>query len=147
MGYALRSLYFCGLCSILTGSARAQHIKAAVNVLGIDLRENDRGWKVEDSTSRSFSLLNGDVIVRVAGQDVARVGALSIAALLEYAQVQNLTMQVERAGKETELSLFSPAAPGGNEDSRGLTALGVTFRSLEDTQRIIVTEILSGRPA
>jgi thiol-disulfide isomerase/thioredoxin len=92
-------------------------------------------------------LLDGDVIVKVAGNDVAQIGPVSIAAFLEYAQIQNLTVLVERNGQEKELSLFSPPSHDEDENTRGQTALGATFESLEDTQRIIVTAVAAGSPA
>ena len=151
MDCALRTLLCCVLCLILAGlEARGQEIKAEVNLVGMDLQENDHGWTVEDmrdATFRKSPLVTGDLIVKVAGQHVAGIGPLSIAALLEYAQRQNLAVLVERAGQEKELSLFSPPSPGVDGDSRGQSALGATFESLEDTQRIIVTEIVSGSSA
>lgn len=146
----MRPLLRCVLCTILPGlGARAQETRAEVNLAGIDLQENDRGWKVDvrDSTLRKSPLLNGDVIVKVAGQDVARIGPLSIAALLEYAQRQNLAVLVERAGQERELALFSAGLPGADGDLQRQSALGATFKSLEDTQRIIITEIVPGSSA
>jgi len=151
MDCVLRLLLCWVLCIIISDlGARAQEIKAEVNVAGIDLQENDRGWKVEglrDSTVPKTPLVNGDLIVKVAGQDVARIGPLSIAALLESAQRQNLAVLVERAGEKKELSLFSPALPGADGNLRGQSALGATFESLEDTQRILVTEIVPGSSA
>jgi len=149
MDYALRPLLCCVLCIILAGLGVRGQEKAEVNLVGIDLQENDRGWTVEDmrdSTFRKSPLVNGDVIVKVAGQQVAGIGPLSIAALLEYAQRQNLAVLVERAGQEKELSLFSPASPGADGTLRG-AALGATLTSLEDTQRILVTEIVPGSSA
>jgi peroxiredoxin len=150
MGCESRLLFLCALCSILTVGTPAQETKAQVDLIGIDLQANDRGWKVQsmrNSTFRNCPLLDGDVIVKVAGYDVAEIGPLSIAALLEYAQLQNLAVLVERDGKEKELSLFSPASPGESEYALGQTALGATFESLEDTQRIIVTAVAPGSPA
>lgn len=128
--------------------ARAQESKVEVNYAGIDLLENDRGWEVKDmpkSLLTSTPLETGDVILRVGGQGVAQLGPLSMAALLEYTRQRNLDVVVERAGQEKELYLRPPPAPGSEERER--PAMGATFRLVEDTQRIIVSDIAPGSPA
>jgi thiol-disulfide isomerase/thioredoxin len=133
----------------LTDRASAQETKAQVNLLRIDLEENDRGWKVGHSRNSTYNspLVEGDVIVKIAGQNVASVGPLSIAALIEYAQLHNLAARIERGGQETAVSLSRPESAESSNESLRQTALGATFRSVEDTQRIIITEIVPGSPA
>jgi thiol-disulfide isomerase/thioredoxin len=129
--------------------ARAQGPKVEVNFAGIELFENDRGWKVEE-TRYSFlpnsPLEIRDIVLKVGGQGVAQLGPLSVAALLEYAQLIDLKVVVERAGQEKELSFHPPPSPG-SESGRVTSAMGATFRSVEDTQRIIITDIVPGSPA
>src|ERR1039458_2165417 len=104
MGYEMRLLPILLLSPIMLGiGARAQETKGEVNFAGIELIENDQGWKIEDS--RESLLTNspfekGDVILKVGEQGVAQLGPLSIAALLEYAQLRNLGVMVARAGLE-----------------------------------------------
>ena len=129
--------------------ARAQETKVEVNFAGIELFETDRGWKVEetrDSVLRSSPLERGDIILKVGGQGVARLGPLSIPPLLEYAEIKDVGVVVERAGQEKELS-FHPPSTLDSEGSREISAMGATFRSVEDTQRILITDILPGSPA
>jgi cytochrome c biogenesis protein CcmG/thiol:disulfide interchange protein DsbE len=147
----MRPLPICLLSALmLCLGARAQETKVEVNFAGIELVENDRGWKVEetrDSALISSPLERGDIILNVGGQGVAQLGPLSIPVLLEYAQVKALGVVVERAGQEKELSFHSPSAPGSEGSHRETSALGATFRSVEDTQRFIITDILPGSPA
>jgi peroxiredoxin len=134
---------------MLCPSARAQEPKVEVNFAGIELFENDRGWKVEetrDSVLTSSPLERGDIILKVGGQGVAPLGPLSIPPLLEYALIKDVSVVVERAGQEKELS-FHPPSASGSEGSRETSAMGATFRSVEDTQRIIITDISAGSPA
>lgn len=129
--------------------ARAQETKVEVNFAGIEILENDRGWGVEetrDSFLTNSPLERGDTILKVGGQIVAQLGPLSLAALLEYAQLKDIGVIVDRGGREKELSFHPPSAPG-SEESRETSAMGATFRSVEDTQRIIITDILPGNPA
>ncbi len=141
-------LYLLG--SISVSHARAQEMKPEVNFLGIDLNENDRGWKVESlphSASPDFPLAEGDVITKIARHDVARAGPLSIASLLNDAQLHNLPVRIERQGQEKVIQVFTPGSSGAIAGSRGEISLGATLNSVEDTQRIIVTEAVPGSPA
>ncbi|MGA2986737.1 MAG: redoxin domain-containing protein [Terriglobia bacterium] len=146
----MRPLPICLLFTLmLCPSARAQEPKVEVNFAGIELFENDRGWKVEetrDSVLTSSPLERGDIILKVGGQGVAPLGPLSIPPLLEYALIKDVSVVVERAGQEKELS-FHPPSASGSEGSRETSAMGATFRSVEDTQRIIITDISAGSPA
>jgi cytochrome c biogenesis protein CcmG/thiol:disulfide interchange protein DsbE len=129
---------------------RVEETKVEVNFAGIELFQNDRGWRVEetrDSVLTSSPLERGDIILRVGGQGVAQLGPLSIPPLLEYAEIKDVDVVVERAGQEKDLSLHPPSAPGSDGGSRETSAMGATFRSVEDTQRIIVADILPGSPA
>ena len=141
--FLLSTLMFCL-------GARAQETKVEVNFAGIELFENDRGWKVEetrDSVLTRSPLERGDIILKVGGQRVAPLGPLSIPPLLEYALIKDVGVVVERAGQETELSFHPPSAPGSEGGRRETSAMGATFRSVEDTQRIIITDISPGSPA
>jgi len=132
---------------VLSLGAHAQQSRVEVNFAGIDLVENDRGWKVEDSRSSFLTnspLEQGDIILKVGGQDVAQLGPLSITAFLEYAQGIDLGIVVERAGQEKEVSFHPASGSGGGRET---FALGAIFRSVEDTQRIIIADILPGSPA
>jgi cytochrome c biogenesis protein CcmG/thiol:disulfide interchange protein DsbE len=147
----MRPLPICLLSTLmLCLGARAQETKVEVNFAGIELFENDRGWKVEEtrnSVLTSSPLERGDIILKVGGQGVAQLGPLSIPPLLEYARIKDVGVVVERAGQEKELSFHPPSAPGSEEGRRETSAMGATFRSVEDTQRIIITDILPGSPA
>jgi peroxiredoxin len=149
MGCAIRPLPICLFSTIMLSlGARPQETKVEVNFAGVELFENDQGWRVgEVSILTNSPLEKGDVILKVGGQGVAQVGPLSIAALLEYAQIRNLGVVVERAGQEKELSSPSSRAPDSGERPQEKSAMGATFRSVEDTQRIIVTDIVPGSPA
>ena len=147
----MRSLPICLLSAlVLCLGASARPPSVEVNFAGIELLENDRGWKVE-ATRNSFlsnsPLETGDIILKVGGQDVARLGPLSLAALLEYAQITDLGFIVDRAGQEEELSFQSSPAPGSEGSAPKVKVLGATIRSVEDTGRIMVTDILPGSPA
>lgn len=135
---------------MLCPGVRAQESKVEVNFAGIELVENDRGWKVEETRDSAFTsspLERGDIILKVGGQSLARLGPLPIPPLLEYAQIKDVGVVVERAGQEKELSFHPPSAPGSEQSRRETSAMGATFRSVEDTQRILITEVLPGSPA
>ncbi len=147
----MRSLSICLLSTLMFGlGARAQKTKVEVNFAGIELVENDRGWEVKETRDSVFTnspLERGDIILKVAGQGVAQLGPLSIPPLLEYAQIKDVGVVVERAGQEKELSFHPPSAPGSEGSRRETSAMGATFRSVEDTGRILITEVLPGSPA
>lgn len=147
----MRSFLLYLLWSVtIVAHGRAREMKPEVNFLGIDLRENDRGWKIESlpaSASQDSPLAEGDVITKIRGQDVGRAGPLSIAALLNDAQLHNFPVLIERRGQKKEVLLFTPAYSGSVEDSRAQTSSGVTFNLVEDTQRIIITDVVPGSPA
>jgi cytochrome c biogenesis protein CcmG, thiol:disulfide interchange protein DsbE len=150
----MRPLPICLLSTLmLCLGARAQEMqemKVEVNFAGVELFENDRGWKVEqtrDSVLTGSPLERGDIILKVGGQGVAQLGPLSMPPLLEYALVKDVSVVVERAGQEKELSFHPPSAPGSEGSPRETSAMGATFRSVEDTQRIIISDILPGSPA
>jgi peroxiredoxin len=147
MGYGKRSLLICLLSTlVLCLGAHAQETKVEVTYAGIELLENDRGWKVENDSRLTNSPLEiGDLILSVGGQGVAQIGPISIVALLEYAQFRYLGVVVERGGQEKEI-FFRSLARGADGSSRERSALGATFRSVEDTERILVTDIVSGSP-
>jgi cytochrome c biogenesis protein CcmG, thiol:disulfide interchange protein DsbE len=147
----MRALRICLFSTLmLCLGARAQEIKVEANFAGIELLENDRGWEVNetrDSVLTTSPLERGDIILKVGGQDVARLGPLSIPPLLEYAVIKDAGVVVERAGQEKELSFHPPSGPGSGGSRREISAMGATFRSVEDTQRIIITDILPGSQA
>ena len=147
----MRPLPICLLSTLMLSlGPRVQATKVEVNFAGIELLENDRGWKVEetrDSVLTGSPLETGDIVLKVGGQGLAQLGPLSIPPLLEYAAIKNVDVVVERAGQEKELSLHPPSAPGSEGSRRETSAMGATFRSVEDTQRIIITDILPGSPA
>jgi peroxiredoxin len=146
----MRPLLICLLSTlVLCLGARAQEAKVEVTFSGTELIENDRGWEViatGNSALPHSPLERGDIILKVAGQSVARLGPLSIPPLLEYALIKDVSVVVERAGQEKELS-FHPPAPPGSEGNREISAMGATFRSVEDTERILITDISPGSPA
>ena len=147
----MRPLVICLFSTLmLCLGARAQETQVEVNFAGIELSENDRGWKVietRDSVLTSSPLERGDIILKIGGQGVAQLGPLSIPPLVEYALIKDVGVVVERAGQEKELSFHPPSAPGSEGSRQEISAMGATFRSVEDTQRIIITDILPGSPA
>ena len=147
----MRPLPICLFSTLmLCLGARAQETTVEVNFSGMELFETDRGWKVEetrDSVFASSPLQRGDIILKVAGQGVAQLGPLSIPPLLEYAQIKDVGVVVERAGQEKELFFHPPSGPGSEGSHREISAMGATFRSVVDTQRILITDILPGSPA
>jgi cytochrome c biogenesis protein CcmG, thiol:disulfide interchange protein DsbE len=147
----MRLLPICLLSTlVLCCGARAQETQVEVNFAGIELFENDQGWKVEetrDSVLSSSPFERGDIILKVAGQGVAQLGPLSIPPLLEYAEVKDAGVVVERAGHDKELFFHPRSAPGSEGSRREISSMGATFRSVEDTQRILITDVLPGSPA
>jgi len=146
----MRPVPICLLSTlVLSLGARAQEAKVEVNTSGTELIESDRGWEVKATVNSALPhspLERGDIIIRVAGQSVARLGPISIPALLQYAQIKDVSVVVERAGQEKEL-IFHPPAPPGSQGSHETSAMGATFRSVEDTQRILIVDIIPGSPA
>ena len=145
----LRSIFIVGIGSLSIPLSQAQEHHAEVNVAGISIREIDSGWMVEDTQNsllRDSVLEPGDVIVKVADVDVTQLGAISFAALFEQARMHNLPLMLARGGQTKELPVFGSQAAGDGNAGEA-SALGATFKSLEDTQRIIVTQIVPGSEA
>jgi peroxiredoxin len=146
---ALRSIFIIGAGSLSIPFSQAQAHHAEVNIAGISIREIDSGWMVEDthnSLLRDSVLETGDVIVKVSDFDVTQLGAISFAALFEQARMHNLPLMLERGGQRKDLALIG-SQEAGDGNSGEASALGATFRSLEDTQRIVVTQIVPGSVA
>ncbi len=144
-----------GIVSILSspGWASAPRIVGSrVNIGWLEMTQEERGWRVEKVVALGtwkVPLLTGDLLVEIQEHDAATVGPISVAALLQSAELHNVNVRVERNGVASEVGLLAAREDVEKKNAKLLLryGIGVVLRGAEGSSGVEVSGTVPGSPS
>ena len=122
-----------------------------VNVGWAELIERERGWQVRSVLKLgnwNLELRPGDLILEVDGQDVSKVGPISIASFLGIAELREVGLVVQRKSQKLETVLSLSENPSYYSSFLRKHAIGASlFSSREPPTGPTIHSVVAGGPA